>query len=146
MWKNVSNELYCKTADFPKMRISFFSGSANGTSTNAIHSAPTVQFDHWITRIKSNLQEGSPWRHFCDIHCRPLTFGNEAENKSVLYRKLSSCPCNMFFTAIFIQFQIFRKSWTHLSKRNILNYFFIKRFVMPVNSYKNCVLSAFSIK
>ena len=53
MSKNVSNELYCKTADSPKQKcvfapMLFFSGNANGN---------TYKSDHWIMRINSNLQE-----------------------------------------------------------------------------------------
>ena len=41
-------------------RPCFFPVTRMETSINSTHSASTVQFDHWITRIKSNLRAGSP--------------------------------------------------------------------------------------
>ena len=71
----------------------FFSSNANGN---------TYKSNHWIMRIKSNLQGGSPWQHLHDMHWWPLTLGNKAENNSELYQKVSCFPCNILFTVIFI--------------------------------------------
>ena len=107
MCKNVSNELYCKTADSPQQKcvfpsMLFFSVTWMETSINLTHSVSTIQFDHWITRIKSNLQAGLPWPHLHNMHWWPLTLENEVENNSVLYWRVSCFPCNILFTVIFI--------------------------------------------
>lgn len=79
------------------------------TSINSAHSVPAVQFDHSIAKVKPDLPTGAfTVTKLRDIHWWPLTSGNEAENRPVLYPKVSCCLCNIF-TVIIINLKIPRK-------------------------------------
>ena len=106
MCKNVSNELYCKTSAPPNKNAYFcpclFSGNENGNiykfdslcpfrSIRPLDHGDQIQFGSGLT--VTTLR---------GMHWWPLTLGNEAENKSVLYRKVSCFSRNILFTVIFI--------------------------------------------
>ena len=106
---------YCKTAESSPKNVYFrpcvFPVLRMKTSINSAHSAPAVQFDHSIAKVKPDLPTGAfTVTILRDIHWWPLTSGNEAENRPVLYPKVSCCLCNVF-TVIIINLKIPRKSW-----------------------------------
>ena len=111
MWEFV---FYCKTAESsPKkvyLRPCIFPVLRMKTSINSAQSVHAVQFDHSIAKVKPNLPTGAFTVTMPDIHWWPLTSGNEAENRPVLYPKVSCCLCNVF-TVIIINLKIPRKSW-----------------------------------
>ena len=106
MCKNVSNELHCKTADFPQQKCVFphmlFSGNAIENTYKFDSLCPYRSIRPLNHEDQIKFASGFTVTTFARYTLWPLTVGSQVENKSVLYRKESCFPCNILFKVIFI--------------------------------------------